>query len=143
MPSKGQRRKTGSGQSPANAAKRAGRGPEGDVVFYQSPDEMFRLEGQLARDTGWLSQQQMAALFQRERSVITEHINHVLKEGEFTQKTKMQNLHIAGSEKPVRYFNLDVVISVGYRVQSKRGLQFRRWWAWPYAPSMIEAVHAH
>jgi hypothetical protein len=88
---------------------------------------MVHLEVQLARDTVWLTQQQMASLFQRERSVITKHIANVFKEGELDEKSNVQNLHIAGSDKPVRFFNLDVVISVGYRVKSKRGTQFRIW----------------
>jgi prophage maintenance system killer protein len=69
----------------------------------------------------------MASLFQRERSVITKHIHNVFKEGELPEKSNVQNLHIAGSDKPVKFFNLDVVISVGYRVNSKRGIQFRIW----------------
>ncbi|WP_447965601.1 RhuM family protein [Nitrospira sp. Ecomares 2.1] len=143
MPTKPKGRKTGSAQTPANASKRPGKDPGGNVVFYRSPDGMVRLEVQLAQDTGWLTQQQMAPLFQRERSVITKHINHVFKEGELTPKSNMQNLHIGGSDKPVRCFTLDVVISVGYRLKSKRGLQFRRWCAWPCAPSTMEAMHAH
>lgn len=104
---------------------------------------MVRLEVQLVQDTVWLTHQQMAALFQRERLVITKHINHVFKEGELIQKRNVQNLHIAGSDGPVRFFNLDVVISVGYRVKSNGGLQFRRWYASPCAPSTMEAMHAH
>jgi len=88
---------------------------------------MVRLEVQLAQDTVWLTQQQMASLFQRERLVITKHIRNAFKEGELDEKSNVQNLHIAGSDKPVRFFNLDVVISVGYRVKSKRGTQFRIW----------------
>lgn len=97
------------------------------MLFYRSPDGMVHLEVQLAQDTVWLTQQQMASLFQRERSVITKHIGNVFKEGELDEKSNVQNLHIAGSDKPVRFFNLDVVISVGYRVKSKRGIQFRIW----------------
>ena len=80
-----------------------------------------------SNDTVWLTQQQMASLFQRERLVITKHIRNAFKEGELDEKSNVQNLHIAGSDKPVRFFNLDVVISVGYRVKSKRGTQFRIW----------------
>lgn len=123
MPTKRQGRKTGSAQSSANSSK----GPGGELVFYRSPDGMVRLEVQLAQDTVWLTQQQMASLFQRERSVITKHIGNVFKERELEEKSNVQNLHIAGSDKPVRFFNLDVVISVGYRVKSKRGTQFRIW----------------
>ena len=113
------------------------------MVFYQSPDGMVRLEVQLTQDTVWLTQQQMASLFQRERSVITKHIRNVFKEGELPEKSNVQNLHIAGSDKPVRFFNLDVVISVGYRVKSKRGTQFRRRYESPCGPVVMEGAHDH
>ena len=90
---------------------------------------MVRLEVPLAQETVWLTQQQMAALFQRERSVITKHINNVFKEGELVEKSNVQNLHIAGSDKTVRFYTLGVVIYLGYRVQSKRGTQLRIWCA--------------
>jgi hypothetical protein len=69
----------------------------------------------------------MAELFGRERSVITKHLRNVFLEGELVEKSNVQNLHIASSDKPVAYYNLDVIISVGYRVKSKRGPQFRIW----------------
>ena len=67
--------------------------PGGEVVFYRSPDGVVRLEVPLAQETVWLTQQQMAALFQRERSVITKHIRNVFKEGELSEKSNVQNLH--------------------------------------------------
>lgn len=69
----------------------------------------------------------MSELFQRERSVITKHIGNVFKEGELDEKSNVQILHISGSDKPVKYYNLDVIISVGYRVKSHRGSQFKIW----------------
>lgn len=75
----------------------------------------------------WLSQAQMAELFGRERSVLTKHVNNVFKEGELDKKSNVQILHIAGSDKPGSLYNLDVIISVGYRVKSQRGTQFRIW----------------
>jgi prophage maintenance system killer protein len=75
----------------------------------------------------WLTQAQMAELFGRERSVITKHLRNVFLEGELVEKSNVQNLHIASSDRPVAYYNLDVIISVGYRVKSKRGTQFRIW----------------
>ena len=99
----------------------------GEVVLYRTPDGKTSLEVRLEGDTVWLTQAQMAKLFGRERSVITKHLGNVFKEGELHQKSNVQNLHIAGSDKPVRLFNLDVIISVGYRVKSKRGTQFRIW----------------
>jgi prophage maintenance system killer protein len=69
----------------------------------------------------------MTQLFGRERSVITKHVRNVFKEGELDEKSNVQNLHIAHSDKPVRIYNLDVIISVGYRVKSPHGVQFRQW----------------
>ena len=74
-----------------------------------------------------LSTEQIAELFQRDRSVITKHIRNVFSEGELQEKSNVQILHISGSDKPVKFYNLDVIISVGYRVKSLRGTQFRIW----------------
>ena len=101
--------------------------PGGEVALFVAPDGQVYLDVRLERDTVWLTQAQMAELFGRERSVITKHIGNVFKEGELDEKSNVQNLHIAGSDKPVRFFNLDVIISVGYRVKSLRGTQFRIW----------------
>ena len=99
----------------------------GEVVLYRAKDGKTALDVRLAGETVWLTQAQMAKLFGRERSVITKHLGNVFKEGELDEESNVQNLHIAGSDKPVRFFNLDVIISVGYRVKSKRGTQFRIW----------------
>lgn len=98
-----------------------------EVQIFVSADGQARLEVALDQDTVWLRQEQMAELFGRDRSVITRHIGNVFKEGELQEKSNVQNLHIAGSDKPVRFYNLDVIISVGYRVKSPRGVQFRQW----------------
>ena len=95
------------------------------IAIYQSDNGS--VEVQLQADTVWLSQEQMAQLFGRERSVITKHIRNVFKEGELDERSNVQNLHIAHSDKPVRFYNLDVIISVGYRVKSLQGVQFRQW----------------
>ena len=98
-----------------------------EVLIYEAapgvPAVAVRLEGEML----WLSQEQIAELFGRERSVVTKHLRNVFKEGELDENSNVQNLHIAGSDKPVRFYNLDVIISVGYRVNSKRGTQFRQW----------------
>lgn len=101
--------------------------PGGEVALFEAPDGQIRLDVRLEQDTVWLTQNQMAELFGRERSVITKHIGNVFREGELDEESNVQNLHIAGSDKPVRFFNLDVIISIGYRVNSKRGTQFRIW----------------
>ena len=79
----------------------------------------------MENETVWLTQAQMAELFQRERSGITKHIKNVFAEGEVDEKSNVKNVHIANSDKPVAYYSLDVIISVGYRVKSLRGTQFR------------------
>ncbi len=101
--------------------------PAGEIVVYEAPDGEVRVEVRLDRDTVWLTQDQMARLFGRERSVITKHVRNVFKEGELDEKSNVHFLHIAGSDKPVGFYNLDVIISVGYRVKSERGTQFRIW----------------
>jgi prophage maintenance system killer protein len=99
----------------------------GEVVLYEAPDGQIRLDVRLEQDTVWLTQAQMAELFGRERSVVTKHLRNVFREGELNEKSNVQNLHIAFSDKPVVLYNLDVIVSVGYRVKSKRGTQFRIW----------------
>lgn len=99
----------------------------GEIVLYRAADGGPALDVRLERESVWLSQAQMAELFGRERSVLTKHVNNVFKEGELDKKSNVQILHIAGSDKPVSLYNLDVIISVGYRVKSQRGTQFRIW----------------
>ena len=102
----------------------------GEVVLYEAPDGQIRLDVRLEQDTVWLTQAQMAELFGRERSVITKHIGGVFRERELEAKSVCANFaHTAedGKTYQVDHYNLDVVISVGYRVKSKRGTQFRIW----------------
>ena len=99
---------------------------QGEIILYQ-PDEAVRLEVRLEDETVWLTQAQIAELFQRDRTVITKHINNVFKEKELEEKSNVHFLHIANSDKPVKFYNLNVIISVGYRVKSQRGTQFRIW----------------
>ncbi|OGW72218.1 MAG: cytochrome C biogenesis protein CycH [Omnitrophica bacterium GWA2_52_12] len=95
---------------------------KGGVVLYKN-----RLEVRLEKDTVWLTQKNMADLFNIERSVITKHIGNIFKTNELNEKSNVQKMHIADSDKPVAFYNLDVIISVGYRVNSKQGTQFRMW----------------
>jgi hypothetical protein len=99
----------------------------GEVVLYRTKDGKTALDVRLAGETAWLTQAQMVKLFERDQSVISRHLNNVFKEKELDQKSNMQKMHIAKSDKPVAFFSLDVVISIGYRVKSKRGTQFRIW----------------
>ncbi|MEI9946228.1 MAG: virulence protein RhuM/Fic/DOC family protein [Chitinophagaceae bacterium] len=97
------------------------------VEIYQTKDKQTEIEVRFDEDTVWLTQHQISKLFGRDRTVITRHINNVFKEGELDKKSNVHFLHIAKSDKPVAVFTLDVIISVGYRVRSKRGTQFRQW----------------
>jgi len=99
----------------------------GEIVLYQAPDGSVKLDVRLERDTIWLSQKQMALLFDTERSVITKHLRNIFQSGELEEKSNVQKMHIPGSDKPVAFYSLDAIISVGYRVNSKRGTQFRIW----------------
>ena len=99
----------------------------GDVVIYQAVDGVTSLQVHLDQETVWLSQKQMADLFQRERSVITKHLRNVFIEGELDEKCNVQIMHFASSDRPVTLYNLDVIISVGYRVKSQQGTSFRQW----------------
>jgi hypothetical protein len=100
--------------------------PSGEIRVYESPDGV-RVDVRLDADTVWLTQDQMRELFGRERSVITKHIRNIFNEGELDEESNVHFLHIAGSDKPVRFYNLDVIISVGYRVKSAQGTRFRQW----------------
>lgn len=101
--------------------------PDNSILLYQAPDGQTQLEVQLDHETVWLSQAQMADLFGRERSVITKHLRNVFQTGELGEEGNVQKMHLASSDKPVSYYNLDVIISVGYRVHSIQGTHFRQW----------------
>ena len=93
------------------------------ILIYTTEDGLAKIETTFDGDTVWLSKAQMAELFQRDRSVISKHIKNVFEEGELQRAGNVQNLHITNSDKPVEFYSLDVIISVGYRVKSKRGTQ--------------------
>lgn len=98
-----------------------------DVVIFETKDSEISLRVPVENDTVWLTQAQMTELFNVDRTVITRHINNVFKEGELQRESNVQKMHIANSDKPVQFYNLEVIISVGYRVKSKRGVEFRQW----------------
>ena len=99
---------------------------KGEIILYQ-PDETVRIEVRLEDDTVWLTTNQMAALFDREESNIRRHVINVFKEGELERDNNVHFLHVNGVKKPVPFYTLDVIISVGYRVKSQRGTKFRQW----------------
>lgn len=98
-----------------------------EIILYQSEDGSTKIDVILENETVWLNQGQMAKLFDRDQSVISKHIKNVFSEKELDRKSNMQNMHTAISDKPIVLYNLDVIISVGYRVKSLRGTQFRIW----------------
>jgi len=97
------------------------------MLMYTTEDGVTKIEVQMQDETVWLNQSQMAELFQRDRSVISKHIKNVFMEKEVDENSNVHFLHIANSDKPVAFYSLDVIISVGYRVKSLRGTQFRIW----------------
>ena len=90
---------------------------KGEIIVYQS-ENTLQLEVRMEDETVWLTQAQMIELFQRDQSVIARHIGNIFKEKELDEKSNMHFLHIANSDKPVKVYSLDVIISVGYRVKS-------------------------
>jgi len=100
---------------------------QSDFIIFKTEDEKISVDVRFEEDTVWLTQEQMATLFERDRTVIVKHIGNIFSEGELDEKSNVQFLHIANSDKPVKFYNLNVIISVGYRVKSQRGTQFRIW----------------
>lgn len=97
------------------------------IEIYRSQDGSVQLNVKLENETMWLSANQMAMLFDRDAKTIRKHINNVFADGELTKESNTHFLRVANSDKPVPFYNLDVIISVGYRVKSQQGVQFRRW----------------
>jgi len=105
----------------------------GEILLYQTEDGETRIEAHMVNESVWLSLSQMAELFQRDKSVISRHISNVFEEGELQQAATVANFATVQTEgerkveRAIDYYNLDVIISVGYRVKSHRGTQFRIW----------------
>ena len=103
---------------------------ESNLLMYTTEDGLTKIEATFVNDTVWLSVEQMAELFQRDRSVIGKHIRNIFKEGELKKESvwaKFAHTADDGKTYQVDYYDLDVIISVGYRVKSLRGTQFRIW----------------
>lgn len=98
-----------------------------ELVIFETKDNDIKLDVPIDRDTVWLTQAQMTELFNVDRTVITRHVNNVFKEQELIKESNVQKMHIANSDKPVQFYSLEVIISVGYRVKSQRGVEFRQW----------------
>jgi hypothetical protein len=107
--------------------------PQSQLILYQTEDGQTQIQVVMQEDTVWLTQKEMAELFQRDKSVISRHINNVFKEGELPPEATVAKIATVQQEgermitREVEYYNLDVIISVGYRVKSHRGTQFRIW----------------
>jgi len=96
-----------------------------EIVLFESKDKKVVLSVPMDGNTVWLNQAQMTELFEVDRTVITRHVNNTFKEKELLKESNVQKMHIANSDKPVQFYSLDVIISVGYRVKSQRGTEFR------------------
>lgn len=114
-----------------------------EILIYETEGGLTKVDVRLDADTVWLTQDQIAVLFGRERSVVTKHLRNVFKEGELDEKSNVQILHIAGSDKPVKLYNLDAIISVGYRVNSKLGIKFRQWATQVIREHLIQGYTLH
>ncbi len=104
--------------------------PNSELIIYQSDDGFTRLETRLEDETVWLTQAQLAELFQKSRVTITEHVGNIFKEGELEEWAvcrKFRHTAADGKSYETNYYNLDVIISVGYRVKSLQGTRFRQW----------------
>ena len=100
---------------------------DNQIIIYQTADNQTQIDVRMENDTVWLTTNQMAMLFGREESNIRRHVINVFKERELDRENNVHFLHVNGVKKPVPFYNLDVIISVGYRVKSQRGVQFRQW----------------
>ena len=96
-----------------------------EIILFEN--QGVKLEVNMDEDTVWLTQDQMSSLFERDISVISRHIKNIIKEGEIDEESNLQKMQIPNSDKPIILYNLDVIISVGYRVKSKNGIIFRKW----------------
>ena len=101
---------------------------DSNIIIYQTEDGQTQVDVRMENDTVWLTQAQMAELFQKDQSVVARHIANVFKEGELEEKSNMHFLHnTLYKYRPTKIYSLDVIISVGYRVKSRRGTAFRIW----------------
>lgn len=99
-----------------------------DLILYTTEDGVTKVDVTFVDETVWLTQEQMADLFQKSKSTINEHIKNIYSDGELDESSTMRKFgNSEFSTKPTNYYNLDVIISVGYRVKSQRGVQFRIW----------------
>src|SRR3989344_2529253 len=99
----------------------------GKLVIYQAKNGAIELRGDSSRETLWATQAQIVRLFSVDRSVVSRHVRNIFKDGEVGEKSNMQKVHIAHSDRPVVLYSLDIILAVGYRTNSKRAIEFRQW----------------
>ena len=97
------------------------------VIIYQAKTGAIELRGDFTRETIWASQAQIVDLFGVDQSVVSRHIKNIFKDGEIEEKSNMQKMHIANSDKPIILYSLDVILGVGYRTNSRVAIEFRKW----------------
>lgn len=100
---------------------------ENEIVIFETKDQNITLPVSVGKDTVWLSANQMAALFDRDEKTIRKHINNIFSENELEKNINTQKMRVDGVKQPVPFYTLDIIISVGYRVKSRRGVEFRQW----------------
>ena len=100
---------------------------EKEIVLFETEDKSVSFPVEVRNETVWLSANQMASLFERDEKTIRKHVNNVFNEGEVDKENNTQKMRVVGVTQLVPFYSLDVIISVGYRVKSKRGVEFRRW----------------
>jgi death-on-curing family protein len=100
---------------------------KGGILIYKTSKNEVELEVHFEKESVWLSQNEIAMLFGKERSVITKHINKIFIDKEVDRKSNVQKMHIPNSDKPVEFYSLDVILAVGYKTNSSRAIHFRRW----------------
>ena len=98
-----------------------------EIVIYRGSRGNVTLRADINKDTIWATQADIAVLFDIDRTVVTRHINNLLKDGEIDEKSNVQKMHITNSDKPVAFYSLDMILSVGYRTNSKKAIAFRQW----------------
>ncbi len=98
-----------------------------EIVIYQNKSGAIEFKGDFQKETLWASQAQIVALFEVDQSVVSRHIRNIFKDKEIDEKSNMQKMHIANSDKPVVFYSLDVILAIGYRTNSKVAIVFRQW----------------
>lgn len=98
-----------------------------NIIVYQAKSGAIEFKGDIEKDTIWATQAQISNLFGIDRTVVTKHITRIIKDAEVNIKSNVQNMHIANSDKPVKFYSLDIILAVGYRTNSRTAIEFRKW----------------